>query len=273
VTTTIESAAASIRPREESPPPQVPESHHNLCGPATLSACYWIPRDVYLCKTDDGIVFLDAIRNRYRAIDKRHLTILESTVQGLGRAAGAAPAACGPESSNIPTLLEGHGLLTTRMEGAKPFTPISLPAVDIARSAAMLDRRPVMHLHHVVNFAYAWTKANVMLRACSLKYVLRQIDRAHDAAPGVPLDVGGERAEDLFATFHRLRSLISSTTDRCLLISLALWLFMKRYRCRPLLIIGVSTKPFSAHCWLQLENLAFDGRPDRLDPMTPIFAR
>ncbi len=234
---------------------------------------YLIPEHVYICETTDGIVFLDAKRNKYFAIDQQAAEAVRSDILGLFTSRGVAEDPQDLNTFDVHESLEAAGLLTRKSEDGRAFTSARLPVIDIERSVSMLDRCPQLKISHIINFIYSWLKACALIRFRSLQYIISTIEEASAHSAPSPSSVQCNIAETLFPIFHRLRSLICPVSDRCLVISLALYLFMGRYNLRPFFIIGVSTNPFHAHSWLQFADIALDARPDRLDPLTVLFAQ
>jgi hypothetical protein len=71
--------------------------------------------------------------------------------------------------------------------------------------------------------------------------------------------------------FRRLRRLFFSEKNRCLFNALALVLFLQRYGHFPLFVIGVKTRPFGAHSWVQHEQILLDGEPASVCHFVPIL--
>jgi Transglutaminase-like superfamily len=229
---------------------------------------YWIPHDVYLCPTEDGTVFLDVQRDKYFAIDNEYAGVLEQTVSGFPSTVATDP---NPSSQVIAAAakLEEKGLLTRDHRAGKRYIPAALAPVDIASSFAVLELRPQIRPHHVAAFARAWITSTGAFRRHSLKQITDDLRRGArgEASSGARANTAG----DLYSIFNSLRSLLITADNRCLPLALWLRFFMASYGYRPQLVIGVTSTPFNAHAWLQLGQLAFDPRPDRLDRLAPIF--
>ena len=88
----------------------------------------------------------------------------------------------------------------------------------------------------------------------------------HTQAPLEPAEVF-----EHVQAFRRLRRLFFSEKDRCLLNALALVLFLRRYGYFPLFVIGVKTRPFAAHSWVQHEQILLEGDPANICHFVPIL--
>jgi len=229
---------------------------------------YWIPRDVYFCRTEDGTIFMDLAREKYLAINQEGTTALEWAISVL-------PTLPHGESDQLLQAdiaeLERLGLLTQDAAGGRRHTSAALPPPDIQRSMIVLERAPSVKLHHVTNFLRAFLWAQWVLRAHPLKNITERLGRMASTEGDSELESQLQRSEDLYAIFNRLRTLIFAGANKCLLLAIALRVFMNSYGLSPHLIIGVSSDPFHAHSWLQMGPLIFDVRPEALDLMTPIF--
>ena len=75
-----------------------------------------------------------------------------------------------------------------------------------------------------------------------------------------------------YSIFNRLRTLLFAGSNKCLLLALALRLFMQSHGIRPAIVLAVTSDPFRAHAWVQFGPLIFDKRPEGLDIMTPILS-
>jgi hypothetical protein len=83
--------------------------------------------------------------------------------------------------------------------------------------------------------------------------------------------VGTDVAAQIVEIFRRLRTFTYTAKDHCLLDSLILTDFLYRNGLIPTFVIGIRTKPFLAHAWVQIEDCVMDDRLESLENMTPIL--
>jgi hypothetical protein len=81
-----------------------------------------------------------------------------------------------------------------------------------------------------------------------------------------------QRAKELTTIYEALRIWAYTARDACLLDSLMLADFLRRQQIPAHLLIGVATKPFSAHAWVQLDNFVLNDTVERVQGFTPILA-
>lgn len=85
--------------------------------------------------------------------------------------------------------------------------------------------------------------------------------------------IAGEQAKHarLAAAFAGSRMLMHSH-DHCLSHSLAFHRACRRLGLEAVFVIGVRLDPFSAHCWVQCEDLVLNDSVERVQHFTPILA-
>jgi hypothetical protein len=76
----------------------------------------------------------------------------------------------------------------------------------------------------------------------------------------------------LVGTFLSLRPLYYSAQNHCLFDSMVLINFLNRCGIFPLLVIGVKTNPFGAHCWVQIDDCALNETETRARQYQSILA-
>ena len=83
---------------------------------------------------------------------------------------------------------------------------------------------------------------------------------------------GGSSLQELMSAFRLIRLWVYTAHNECLFDSLVLRFFLDRYGLRTTLIIGVATKPFGAHAWVQFGQLAVDDSVEKVRQFVPILA-
>jgi hypothetical protein len=76
----------------------------------------------------------------------------------------------------------------------------------------------------------------------------------------------------LLASFFRLRIWFYTADRRCLFDSLVLSNFLSRKQIPCTFVIGVSTKPFRAHSWVQMGAVVLNDTAEHVQTFTPILA-
>lgn len=261
--------APTLLARKESPIHTEPRPP---CHPAGKSLVRWIPHGVFFCRTSSDVLVFDIRKDKYFSISHQHINCLEACVVGFARentkdrsTIRQSPLDTDPQ---ILTSLERRGLLTACPDEGKAFSPIELPCVDISKSAAMCERQPRVKVADIIAVTRCWVKAKTALRFKTLQIVLDTLKSQRELCTEQRTLTA---PDELFAIFHSVRSMLFRSEDQCLPIAIALKLFMLTHGVCPTLVIGVSADPFAAHSWLQMDRVAFDAHPEKLDYLRPIY--
>lgn len=238
---------------------------------------YWLPSHVRACSTATGTVLLDLRRNRYFGVG-RNETIALRSLAGNWQNLAAAPVsfACDAEplpmqeAVSIAEKLVQAGLLSTSAPEPAAFTTTQVDLQSLLTSVGHeLDRKSAIRWRHIISFLRACTWARRSLRSRTLFLVAEEIGKQKNDA-GAAFD--SERAIELVGIFRRLRPHTFAARDQCLFHALALVRFLACYDVYPTWVIGVRTKPWAAHSWVQQGTLLLDANPEQVCEYTPILA-
>ena len=240
-----------------------------LSGPCARDG-YLIPEHVYLCRTREGVLFLNLRDDKYLGVSGEDLQFLQALVPGWP----VSMARCGAAeiSERTPQMaaeLEQSGLLTTDPTRGKSAQPLTVEDGDsslLQRLPDLRSRAAPMLLLRVV--CAALTVAAV-LRFRSLECAVRRarLRKRRDGTDGT----GGPAIDTLTKDFLRLRPLVYSSGGKCLYDCLVLLEFLSYFKLYPTLVIGVKTFPFDAHCWLQHGRLVLTDHTEHTRSYTPLL--
>lgn len=223
------------------------------------------------CCIDGQVVLLDLDRNRYLSLSGPHAKLVAGVV--------GAPAD-NPHDTIRPGNLAGedHELaapllrarILTLVPGAvphrQPQIAPSVASIDVQGGASTTAIRPL----DFCRFISAVILARLWLRLRTLHAISRSIDarlrRCKPPGPDHAL-----RLRRAVTVFDRLRPLAFTSRDQCLLDSIALALFLAHQRLSARWVIGVTTRPFRAHSWIQHEGEVLNDLHDHVRPFTPIL--
>ena len=164
------------------------------------------------------------------------------------------------------------GLLTSDPRNGKTAHP---PQVEIG-ALSLLQRIPDSpsraRLTHLVRVTYAAINVAGILKFRSLEYVVRRIRRRKMArVTQMTPAVEASRITTLSQDFFRVRPLVYSSRDKCLYDCLVMLEFLAYFELFPTLLIGVTTFPFRAHCWLQYGPMILTDYVEHTRAYTPIL--
>jgi hypothetical protein len=237
---------------------------------------YWLPTHVRACSTTTGTVLLDLRRNRYFGVGRKETRVLSSlaanwqdtpATSSFTRDLDALPM---EDAVRIADKLVEAGLLSKDAAEPAAFTPTAIDLNSLLTSVGHeVERKSPIRWRHIVNFLRACTWARRSVKSRTLYVVAEEIGRKKNAA-GAPFDA--ERAIELVGVFRRLRPHTFAARDQCLFHALALVKFLSAYDIYPTWVIGVRTKPWAAHSWVQQGTLLLDANPEQVCDYSPILA-
>jgi hypothetical protein len=180
------------------------------------SQCYHLPRHVYACRTDDGLVFLDTRHDRYFGLGGERVGALPELIlnwpdRDRGQWKVCRPPAASADLIHLADSLVRRGLLC-RGDAVDPRRNDKvLPslAMDPPRYASERCRSP--HLADLANFMLACSKALWLLKRSSLEAIASCVSASRPEKGRFDL----AEALRLVQVFRRLRSLLFSEKDRC----------------------------------------------------------
>lgn len=207
---------------------------------------------VKACVLQDDLVFLDITRDQYFCLPamagvarlsahRRTLAVDDADLAAELAAAGLVKA--GPVSA-----IAADRTAPNPQRSALPDTVESLRLQDLPQMArCLLD----LALHY---------------RGRTFEQLLRQA-----ATPARPPRRGSRRTlDDLLRRFHRWAP-YAPVSAKCLLRSFMLLRLLRRHGYDALWVIGVTTWPFAAHCWLQADDVILDEACERAALFQPIL--
>jgi hypothetical protein len=234
--------------------------------------CYYLPPHVYACRTDEGVVFLDAKRDRYFGLGGAGVAALPGFIKNW---AGQDPCTQSVSETSISHIevqrvagnLIQRGLLCRCSDEGNLTQHTSAPPLAVDLPQSVVEAHQALRLIDFLYFTVACLQALWLLKRLPLEVIAARITAARRRQK--PLNVAHVFAQ--VQTFRSLRRMFFSEKGRCLLNALALVLFLRRYGHFPLFVIGVKTRPFAAHSWVQHEQILLEGDPASVCHFVPIL--
>lgn len=160
-----------------------------------------------------------------------------------------------------------HKQLITQASNGKP-----VPRADIAspRSDCLSELNPVPSIRagDLLRIYRSGVVAAVNLKFRSIENTVRGV--RHRRSLSKPSDAETQRYPEIVARFHFLRRYYARR-HLCLFDSLALLEFLASYRMFPQWVFGVRMEPFSAHCWVQDNDVILNDTVENVRAYTPIM--
>lgn len=216
--------------------------------------------DLSFCRIDDHLIFLDVEADRYfRLPDKLERAFVAFFAGGV----------C--EEPDIQRLIAARVLTKDRglanIASAEPIEPACRSALEL--SAESSPRR----LGILPEVAAIVLSARLQLATRPLKVILRRLAtdrRRHTSRSSSSAALDSDHAfVDAVALFRHARLYVPVPT-RCLLDSISIVRFLARRGRAANIVFGVTSAPFSAHCWAQANDLVLNDSVGNVAAYTPI---
>lgn len=203
----------------------------------------------HLAVVDADVVLLDIAADRYLCVPDGQ-ELLRPT---------ADRSVIAPARSDVADALLGAGLLASTAPSRRAIP--ARPASDLPKGEAAMSLLDAWRLAGAVWDA-AWRYHRRPL-AEIIAFASRQARALTLAETGEVIRV---------ARVYRHAVAWLPLPRKCLIRSFVLLRFLQRSGLAADWVFGVRTWPFSAHCWLQLGDMALDDHAERLLAYEPIFA-
>jgi hypothetical protein len=234
---------------------------------------YMLRQDVHAYVDADAAILLDLAQDVYVGLDARQARALEMVVVGWPKR-GQEEQVDEAEALKLAEHLVGRGLLTLDQGKARVPTLSVVPPVEHAMVYRYELDQPQVTPDHVLRFLRACAIAVILSRVHSFRRIIHAIQRDaldHRTA------VSHATVRELTQIFYWLRPFAYAKSQRdlkgrCLFDSLVLFKFLSAYGVYPSWVIGVRTRPFAAHSWLQIDNYVLNGTPEYVSSFKPILA-
>ncbi len=229
---------------------------------------YRLADHVRACLVDGQVVLLDLQRGKYLGIGGSQAPALAQAIVDWpqGSDGSATP---GQASTPAPplTALLNQGMLADARDADVRRRQIEEPLDSL--NVEMLQ--PPFRWRHLAGLCWSAAMTSRWLRLRSLADIARLVIRLRRGArnPGAP----GQCQEllDAVASYTRLRPLVFSAHDQCLHDSLCLVRFLAMEKIAADWVIGVRTRPFGAHSWVQCGSLVLNDLHENVRAYEPIL--
>lgn len=230
---------------------------------------YYLRRHIYYYASSDGIIFMDLKRGKYFGLDSDDAALVGPLIAGWPES-DADQANCNESGVAVAEHLVETGILTTSKNQGKSAQTPSIAFTDEIRFHDEPSRRRIA-LGDLIRLFVALARAKLRLGIQPFERVVQAVEKRKTRnALGACRD--DERIRERVIAFHKLRPLILSAHDACLLDSLFLVEFLSQYDIYPDWIIAVGTRPFMAHSWVQHEGTILNDSLERVNGLHPLIS-
>jgi hypothetical protein len=233
---------------------------------------YFLAAHSYCCEVEDGAVILDLLNGTYIGIDADYLPDLRERIPNWPETSAANPAsACISKRTDgnlIADLLSRGVLVTQPLPRRPPFSPTAL--VEL-RSDAGLRNQPRVPFRDLTAFLFAWFDARRRIGDKKLAALLEHLDRGRRLIRHGNAAITVDEVAKLMSSFLRTRLWLYTAAKHCLFDSAVLASFLTRHEVACTLVIGVSTKPFAAHAWIEFGPYVLNDTAEHIQLFKPIL--
>lgn len=202
----------------------------------------------------DDIILLDLTRDRFFALPRTlHPDFLNLIEGGAVDPVDQAPLMKLFDPKDFIEIDSKEYSQTPIQAAPKGRLPLSSAAPDLAFSAIAFVLRAL---------------ASLWLQITSLERVTRRLGMRKSLLGTDVMEM--QQAKRVAAAFERITPFFP-IKDRCLSVSVGLMWMMLLFRVPANMIIGVRTAPFSAHCWVTVDDLLVNDDLETARSFTPIL--
>lgn len=236
-----------------------------MTSPSTTHPPYRLAAHVRACRIDEQVILLDMRRNKYIGVGGQKLPSIAAAVADWPTSPPLDTGTKASAESILDPLIE-QGLLVPSIEGIAP--PAIIGTATASMPAGTRFDKPALELRRFANLCTSaavvsyWLKRRCLADIAGTVASLRQErEAAHKHA----------ETSTAVAAYLRLRPFVLTAHDQCLLDSLTMVRYLSREGLFPRWVIGVRTRPFSAHSWVQSGGLVLNDLHENVRAFTPIL--
>lgn len=236
---------------------------------------YFLPQHVFLCQSAGQAIFLDLRSDQYLALARAQAQLVSRFVRGWPSTIGNEPE--GTDESNRDSvaktlaLLCNRGLLTANEGIGKLATPSALNAPTMELNFDGVDENIRLGLSDVLGFLSSLAIA-LRMRALPLETCVSLIKERKKEVSQLRTSIDMVLLTRLVRAYSRLRPFFFTAKDACLFECLVLGIYLSRQGISPTWVFAVQANPFSAHCWLQHDEIVINDTLENIQGFAPIMS-
>lgn len=239
---------------------------------------YRLAPHVRVCCAEGYAVLLDVKRNKYLGVGGQAARVLSQVISDWPPYRADSPFAenASPrEYDEIVRQMLNNGMLIPNVSSSGDIVSNEPDVIERELIEGYSDINSRISLVDIVLFVAALTTAFVLLRATSLERIVQRSqhrrERMNQRAADSSSEFDYDAARRHTIVFRRLRPFFYTAREACMFDSIALGEFLAYRGLYPNTVIGVRTRPFRAHCWLQQRNTALNDSPEHVRLYTPLL--
>jgi hypothetical protein len=229
---------------------------------------YWLREGVYCAEANDSIVLLDLRVGRYFALNSMGVSLQANDAESNGGISNGYSVKANAQNRLLLEMLSANDFLTTNSAIRNRFAarlPRATSTIDCSKGSDPFRWSPLA----CARFAASRVSFSIMYHLTSLRRCVELLRKRQGLLANAVADES--HLKYLMSHFIRLRAFSYTSRNRCVLDTLVLCDFLRRNRVNATFAIGVSTRPFRAHCWAQCGSIALNYSSESVESFTPLL--
>ncbi len=237
---------------------------------APLQQSFRLADHVRACLVDGQVILLDLRRDRYIGVGGALLATLATRIVDWPSADLATPSSTSDNA--VETWLD-----TMRRQGMLDSTSTVAPhrpALPMAQHSLATLEEPLqqgLQWRRIASVTTATLTVGHWLKHLCLAEIALRIEHLRTTRAAVSAANPQDGLQSAARWYLRMRPLVMSSHDECLRDSLILLCFLCAEGFHPRWVIGVRTRPFGAHSWVQEGTLVLNDLHETVRGYTPIL--
>lgn len=225
---------------------------------------------VRACHVDGQVILLDLRRDRYIGVGGALLPALSARITDwpLRAPTPENQTSCSEVDTWI-THMRQQGMLVSA--STPPPTRTSIPEPQHSLAALDESARHGIQWRRVASIAYATLTVGQWLKRLRLAEIVIRVERLRSAGLSEAAAPSPDQLQGAASWYLRTRPLVMSSHDECLRDSLVMLRFLSAEGLYPGWVVGVRTRPFGAHSWVQAGSLVLNDLHETVRGYTPIL--
>lgn len=230
---------------------------------------YRLAEHVRACHVDGQVILLDLQRDKYIGAGGPLMSALSARIADWPVDASDGVHAADDGIDRWIGKLRQQGLLAAASAPLPAPAALSLPLDSLSHS----EHAPTsgVQWRRFASLGYSAALTTHWLRRHCLATIAHKVSRLRAVQPTAD---GRAHPGDLrraSAWYLRMRPLVITSHDKCLHDSLTLLRFLASERLYPSWVVGVRTRPFAAHSWVQSGDLVLNDTHEYVRGFAPIL--
>lgn len=226
---------------------------------------------VRACASDGQVILLDLRNSRYLGVGGAQSSALADRVDGWPRSPSQLhECSTSTAASQLADSLLARGLLTDTPSKQAPHPTVEEATASLDPDQSAIDTG--IGARRLAQFVRSAAVTTLWMRCRSLQAIATAVQARRDR-----LQVSVSASSALAATrtgtaaYERLRPFVFTARENCLHDSLALVDFLASDGVFPQWVIGVKTRPFGAHSWVQMGATVLNDQHETVRQFRPIL--